>query len=161
MADGYGGALVYGGQGYHRLGEDAYLIRITGACAVEVERLERGSDGELGELGGKPLHGGVGGFADILGLVVTGEGDGHLEEFDEHGLLGDAGGGDELGDLIGGGFAGILVLLLGRVGDDGGDDIFGDLGSRGGLALGGGHDCCDDGGGWTAGQFGVVVMKAS
>mmetsp|Transcript_2786 Transcript_2786/g.7400 ORF Transcript_2786/g.7400 Transcript_2786/m.7400 type:complete len:584 (-) Transcript_2786:148-1899(-) len=128
---------------------------------ADKDGLERGSDGELGELGGKPLHGGVGGFADILGLVVTGEGDGHLEEFDEHGLLGDAGGGDELGDLIGGGFAGVLVLLLGRVGDDGGDDIFGDLGSRGGLALGGGHDCCDDGGGWTDGQFGVVVMKAS
>lgn len=69
MADGYGGALVYGGQGYHRLGDDAYLIRITGACAVEVERLERGSDGPV------PSHGSAMAWspADGEAFMVGGE----------------------------------------------------------------------------------------
>ena len=136
----------------HRLG----VTRDEGIDELERPHLglpelgvEAGEDGaearanrKLRELGGERRARHIRSLANVLGLVVTGEGDGDLEEIDEHGLLGAGGRVDDLGDLLGGGLAGILVLLLEGVLLDRRDVSRGDLGGGRGLAFGGSHLSC-------------------
>merc|ERR1719498_2037201 len=81
--------------------------------------VEAGEDGaearanrKLRELGGERRARHIRSLANVLGLVVTGEGDGDLEEIDEHGLLGAGGRVDDLGDLLGGGLGASSSFFL-------------------------------------------------
>jgi hypothetical protein len=51
MAEGYGGVVIYGGQSYHQILSDSYLVRITDTCTAEVDLLDVGVDAPVPSVG--------------------------------------------------------------------------------------------------------------
>ena len=67
----YRAVILYGGQGYHALPDQAYYIEPTGTCEVEVTALEAGDGTSPGGLAGAGM---VWDSADDVALIVGGQG---------------------------------------------------------------------------------------